>query len=122
MKPSTGAAAIAGLAGLITLAFRVRPRPAMAMPSAAESTPAGTVTVPAGLPAPVVRFYRGLGCDGAQAPVVDTFALWGRAWMRRAPLPPLPVTFWSGHRVGWSGRQRLAVTWFGLPVLRGVDD
>jgi hypothetical protein len=42
--------------------------------------------------------------------------------MRRAPLPRLPVTFWSGHRVGWSGRQRLAVTWYGLPVLRGEDD
>jgi hypothetical protein len=110
--------AIAGLVGLTALGFRIRPRP---VPITAESASPDTVALPDDLPAPVVRFYRSLGVDGT-APVVDTFALWGRAWMRRAPLPRLPVTFWSEHRVGWSGRQRLAVTWFGLPVLRGVDD
>jgi hypothetical protein len=120
MRPYVTVAAIAGLAGLVALGFRVRPRPAVSVTPA--GTPARTVTLPDNLPDPVVRFYRALGCDGALAPAVDTFALWGRAWMRRAPLPPLPVTFWSGHRAGWSARQRLAVTWFGLPVLRGVDD
>jgi hypothetical protein len=33
----------------------------------------------------------------------------------------MPVTFWSEHRVGWSGLQLLGVSWFGLPVLRGRD-
>ncbi len=33
----------------------------------------------------------------------------------------MPVTFWSEHRVGWSGLQLLAVRWFGLPFLRGRD-
>jgi hypothetical protein len=31
------------------------------------------------------------------------------------------VSFWSGHEVGRSGLQLLAVTWFGLPILRGRD-
>jgi hypothetical protein len=42
--------------------------------------------------------------------------------MKREPLPWLPVTFWSEHRVGWSGRQRLAVTWYRIPLVRAVDD
>jgi hypothetical protein len=88
----------------------------------AQPAPPATVALPDDLPEPVVRFYRSLGTDGAHVPMVDTFRLWGRAWTRRAPLPRLPVTFWSEHRVGWSARQRLSVTWFGLPVLRGVDD
>jgi hypothetical protein len=40
--------------------------------------------------------------------------------MRRGFLR-LPVTFWSEHRVGHSGLQLLAVTWFGIPVMRGRD-
>jgi hypothetical protein len=122
MKKHKVVAAVAGTAGLIALGFRVRPRPVQPAPPTTGSTPAPGVTLPADLPAPVVRHYRALGAEGDEVPVVETFMLWGRAWMRRAPLPPLPVTFWSAHRVGWSARQRLAVTWFGLPVLHGVDD
>jgi hypothetical protein len=119
MKPATAFAAVAGLVGVAALGFRIRPR---AVPMPAYSAPPDTVALPMDLPEPVVCFYRSLGVDGGLAPVVDTFLLWGRAWMRRAPLPRLPVSFWSEHRVGWSARQRLAVTWFGLPLLRGVDD
>jgi hypothetical protein len=119
MRPRTTFTAIAGLVGAAALGFRIRPR---AVPMPAGSTTPDTVALPEDLPEPVVRFYRSLGTDAANAPVVDTFRLWGRARMRRTPLPRLSVTFWSEHRVGWSARQRLAVTWFGLPVLRGVDD
>src|SRR5688572_4819250 len=109
MKPRTAFTAIAGLVGAAALGFRIRPR---ALPMPAGSATPDTVALPGDLPEPVVRFYRSLGTDSATAPVVETFRLWGRAWMRRAPLPRLPVTFWSEHRVGWSARQRLAVTWF----------
>lgn len=121
MRVLTAVAATVGLAAVAALGFRIRPRP-VSVPALLESGSAGTVTLPADLPEPVARYYRSIGVDGGTAERVDTMVLWGRAWMRRAPLPRLPVSFWSGHRVGWSGRQRLAVTWFGLPVLRGVDD
>jgi hypothetical protein len=119
MKPRTLFASAAGLAALAALGFRVRP-PAVPMP--AELASPGTVALPPDLPEPVLRYHSSLGLDAGTAPMIDTFLLWGRAWMRRAPLLGLPVSFWSEHRVGWSARQRLAVTWFGLPVLRGVDD
>jgi hypothetical protein len=41
--------------------------------------------------------------------------------MRRTGLPRMPVTFWSEHRVGWSGRQQLAITLYRMPILRGRD-
>jgi hypothetical protein len=108
-----------GLAVVAALGFRVRPpraRPVTGGPST------GTVELSHDLPEPVVRYHRALGFDGWHVPAVDTFVLWGRAWMRPAPPLRLPVRFWSAHRVGWSARQRLAVTWYGLPVLRAVDD
>jgi hypothetical protein len=108
-----------GLIAMVVAGLRVRPRP---IAPSASGPDAGLVELPGDLPAPVRRYHRELGLDRSHVPAVDTFALWGRAWMRRAPLPRLPVRFWSEHRVGWSARQRLAVTWYGIPVLRGVDD
>jgi len=119
MKPRTLLVSAAGLAAVAALGFRIRP-PAVPMPAQLASP--GTVELPPDLPEPVLRYHRSLGLDAGGAPAVDTFLLWGRGWMRPTALPRLPVSFWSEHRVGWSGRQRLAVTWFGLPVLRGVDD
>lgn len=108
-----------GLAVVAVSGFRVRPARIRPVPA---GEPGGTVDLGRDLPAPVVRYHRALGHDGHRVPAVDTFVLWGRAWMRPAPLLRLPVRFWSAHRVGWNGRQRLAVTWYGLPVLRAVDD
>lgn len=77
--------------------------------------------MPAGLPRPVTTFYRALGYSELRAPRVDTFTLWGRARMKPGPLPWLPVTFWSEHRVGWSGRQLMGITWYRIPILRARD-
>ena len=100
--------------------FRVRPRPLRLRLETEPAAPTAPATLPQDLPDPVARFYGAIGA-GDQIARVDTFALWGRAWMRRRPLPWLPVSFWSAHDVGRSGVQLLAVTWFGLPVLRGRD-
>lgn len=109
---------IVALGALVWTGFRVRPRRRGGLSAPVD---AGTVRLPADLPPPVHRFYRAIGAEGPEVARVRTLALWGRAWMRRRPLPWLPVSFWSEHNVGWSGLQRLAVTWFGLPVLRGFD-
>lgn len=108
-----------GLAVVAVLGFRVRPARARHVPVGIST---GSVELTQDLPEPVVRYHRALGYDGWHVPAVDTFALWGRAWMRPATALRLPVRFWSAHRVGWNARQRLAVTWYGLPVLRAVDD
>jgi hypothetical protein len=120
MNALTTAVATVAAAGAGTwLGFKIRPR-ALAVPHA--GTEAGEVALPDNLPAPVARHYRAAGYGGPAVPRAETFALWGRARMKRDPLPWLPVTFWSEHRVGWSGRQRLAVTWYTIPVLHAVDD
>jgi hypothetical protein len=110
---------VVGLAIVAVLGFRVRPPRARPV---ADGPPIGTVGLSRDLPEPVARYHRALGFDGYHVPAVDTFVLWGRARMRLVPLLRLPVRFWSAHRVGWNARQRLAVTWYGLPVLRAVDD
>jgi hypothetical protein len=109
--------AAGGLGTLAWLGFKVPPQPLTPPPPGSD---VGTVDLPGGLPEPVERYHRALGAHGP-VPRVDTFALWGRARMKREPLPWLPVTFWSEHRVGWSGRQLITLTWYGLPILRGVD-
>ncbi|WP_412538493.1 DUF6544 family protein [Longispora sp. K20-0274] len=81
--------------------------------------PTGGGAIPSDWPEPVRRHY--LASTGPTADPVDTFALWGRARMRIGRLPWLPATFWSEHQVGRRALQRITVTWFGLPVLRGVD-
>jgi len=112
--------AVIAVVAFIWTGLRVRPRKLRFDPKAAPTVAVTPVAVPRDLPDPVARFYRAIGA-GDQVDRVDTFALWGRAWMRRRPLPWLPVSFWSGHEVGRTGLQLLAVTWFGLPVLRGRD-
>jgi hypothetical protein len=109
--------ALAGLGAVAWLGLRVRPRP---LSPPGPSRDLGTVDLPTDLPDPVRRHYvASLG--GPLVPLVETMALWGRARMKRDPLPWMPVTFWSEHRVGWSGLQLLAVTWFRMPVFRGRD-
>lgn len=119
MNAQWATAAAITLAVVAVLGFRVRPVRARAV---SAGRPARTVELAPDLPEPVARYHRALGFDGRHVPAADTFVLWGRAWMRPAPLLRLPVRFWSAHRVGWNARQRLAVTWYGLPVLRAIDD
>lgn len=112
------AAAAAGMTAVTWLGLRIRPRP---LRQPGPSRHAGEVALPGDLPEPVARFYRALGCGDLRAPRLDTLTLWGRARMKRDPLPWMPMTFWSEHRAGWSGLQLLAVTWYGIPILRGRD-
>ncbi|WP_018352477.1 DUF6544 family protein [Longispora albida] len=106
------------LAALAVLAagFLVTPRPLAPPPETAP--PHGTLPPHDGWPQPVRRHYA--ASTGRSSGPVMTFALWGRARMRIRGVP-LRATFWSGHRIGVSARQDITVTWYGLPVLRGVD-
>jgi hypothetical protein len=96
--------------------LQVRPRP---LGPSGPSEDLGEVALPADLPDPVKRHFR--MSFGPKPPRIETMAIWGRARMKRDRLPWMPVSFWSEQRVGESALQRLVVTWFGLPILRGTD-
>lgn len=77
----------------------------------------GTVEIPADLPAPVRRYFQ--VAFGARLPRVESMVAWGRAranfglWM--------PLRFRLYHRPGHDFRREMEVTWFGLPVLKALD-
>jgi len=86
-------------------------------PSTKKSQNRGTVRIPVNLPAPVRRYLQ--VALGDQAPRLESVVFWGRAranfgiWM--------PLRYQLYHRVGYDFRRDMQVTWFGLPVLKAID-
>ncbi|WP_219722069.1 DUF6544 family protein [Deinococcus planocerae] len=106
---------LAGVVALGWLGLQVQPRLFPAYPSAA-STPE-TVPLPAGLPAPVERFYR--QTYGERLPVITSAVISGRATLRPVPGgPAFPARFRFVHEAGRNYRHYIEATWFGLPILR----
>lgn len=103
------AAATAGAAGL-----RVAPRPFPDYP-AAPLPPTGHVPVPAGLPAPVERWLRGV--YGPQLPIIESIVVTGRARLKPFGIW-LPARFRFTHDAGRGYRHYLEATWYGVPVLK----
>lgn len=84
-------------------------------PAAAE-----TIPLPAGLPAPVERFYR--LAYGERVPVITSAIISGRGTMRPvAGGPTLPMRFRFTHEVGRSYRHYIEATVFGIPVLKANE-
>jgi hypothetical protein len=108
------------LVGLITvgwLGLRVRPRPFP--PLAQQSSALKTVPLPAGLPAPVERFYRQL--YGDQVPVIESAVITGRATMSPVGGLKLPARFRFVHQVGQDYRHFFELTWFGRTIGTGNE-
>ena len=97
------------------LGLQVKPQP---FPAYAESTPASiaTVPLPAGLPAPVDRFYRKV--YGDRVPVIETAVLTGRATIRPFAGIPFPARYRFTHVAGRDYRHYIEACWFGLPFLK----
>ena len=91
------------------------PKPAGATDAA---RPARLVPIPDGLPAPVDRWLRTDFPDGA--PVYDTAVMQGLGVMRIGPLP-LPFRHRVEYRPGEGFVRRMDLTWYGVPVLHGLD-
>jgi hypothetical protein len=104
---------LAALAGLGWTGLQIRPTafPAVAQPSA----PLETIALPAGLPAPVERFYR--QTYGAQVPMIRSAVITGRGTLRLNGIT-LPVRFRFTHDAGKSYRHYIEATVFGLPLLK----
>jgi hypothetical protein len=98
---------------VLWLGLRVQPR-AFSMPGLAKSE-LKTIPLPAGLPAPVERFYRTV--YGDQIPVIDTVVLVGRGRMRPFGIW-LPARFVMVHNTGRDYRHYFEATFFGIPFLR----
>jgi len=95
------------------LGLHIRPRP---FPFFAQRTPAlETVPLPAGLPAPVERFYRDI--YGDEVPLIESAVITGR--LRLRPMGPfyLPGRFRFTYIAGQGYRHYIEAAFFGLPVL-----
>ncbi len=105
---------ILGLVVLVAIGFQVQPRPFSPF---SQRTPAlRTVPLPAGLPAPVERFYRVV--YGDEIPVIELAVITGRAAMRPAGPFMLPGRFRFSHNAGQGYRHYIEMTLFGFPILK----
>ena len=97
------------------LGFQVQPAPFPAFPEANASVVA-TMPLPAGLPAPVDRFYRRI--YGDSVPLITSAVLTGRATIRPIAGIPMPARYRFTHVAGQGYRHYIEACWFGIPFLR----
>ena len=95
------------------LGLQIKPKPFASHP---EKTPQlQTIPLPAGLPAPVERFYKTV--YGDQVPVLETAVFKGRAVISPFGVK-LPARFIFVHNAGRDYRHYIEATWFGIPFLK----
>ncbi len=75
--------------------------------------------LPAGLPAPVERFYCLV--YGDEIPLIENAVISGRAWIKPMGNIRLPARFRFIHEAGQNYRHEIVVTFFGLPIMQ-VDE
>ena len=91
------------------LGLRVKPKPFPAF--AGNASVLETVPLPAGLPAPVERFYR--QTYGDRVPLIESAVISGRAVMSPVGGLKIPARFRFYHRAGHDYRHLFEMTWFG---------
>ena len=96
------------------LGLQIQPRPFPPVPGQTQALK--TVPLPAGLPAPVERFYKMV--YGEEIPVIETVVIQGRGIMKPAMNIPLPARFVFVHTVGQDYRHYFEATLFGIPLLK----
>lgn len=99
------------------LGLQIQPQP---FPTYPEQTPQlSTMPIPAGLPAPVERFYRTV--YGKEVPVVETAVIQGRGSMKPVMNIRIPARFVFVHNAGKDYRHYFEATLFGIPLMK-VDE
>ncbi|HSI67679.1 MAG TPA: DUF6544 family protein, partial [Planococcus sp. (in: firmicutes)] len=96
------------------LGLQIQPQPFSAFPE--NTPPLETVSLPAGLPAPVERFYRAV--YGEEVPVIETAVIQGRGVMKPFMNIPIPARFVFVHDAGKDYRHYFEATLFGIPLLK----
>ena len=95
------------------LGLQIKPAPFSPYPE--KTTALRTIPLPAGLPAPVERFYQTV--YGEQIPVVESAVIKGRAFI--APFGvKMPARFLFVHNAGKDYRHYIEATWFGIPLMK----
>ena len=102
---------------LIGVGLKFKPAPFPAFPQ--QSQPVETVPLPAGLPAPVGRFYHTV--YGDRVPVIKSVVITGRAVIRPIAKIPFPARFIFVHAPGKDYRHYIEATVFGLPLIKGNE-
>ncbi|MEO8355435.1 MAG: DUF6544 family protein [Chloroflexota bacterium] len=95
------------------LGFQIKPKSFPAHPE--QTSGLKTIPIPAGLPAPVERFYKTV--YGAEIPVIETVVMKGRATISPFGFK-LPARFLFVHNAGRDYRHYIEATWFGIPVMK----
>jgi hypothetical protein len=104
---------VAALVFLGWLGLQIKPKSFLPYP---EKTPAlKTIPLPAGLPAPVERFYKTV--YGDQIPIIQTAVIKGRAFISPFGVK-LPARFLFVHNTGKDYRHYIEATWFGMPLMK----
>lgn len=98
---------------LAWLGVQIQPRAFLFFPQRGR-TPE-TIALPAGLPAPVERFYRAV--YGERVPVITSAVITGRAMMRPGGPITFPARFRFTHIAGQAYRHYIEITFFGLPLI-----
>jgi hypothetical protein len=96
------------------LGLQVKPKPFEQPLLSNSKEKARTISLPAGLPAPVERFYRQM--YGDQIPVIDSVVITGRGIIRPFGIW-MPTRFIITHETGRNYRHYFEVTFFGAPFL-----
>jgi hypothetical protein len=108
---------LAGIAVFVSIGVQVQPAPFAAF--AGSPGTLETIPLPAGLPAPVARFYRKL--YGERIPVIRSAVISGRATIRPVGPVSLPARFRFTHVAGQDYRHDIEATIFGIPVLKVIE-
>lgn len=104
------------VAGVGWLGLQVPPKN---FPPPAGTTPEmETVAIPPDLPASVHRYFTTV--LGNEAPIIDSAIVWGRPRIRINGLW-MPLRFRSAFNAGRDYHRTMEVTWFGLPIIEGVE-
>ncbi len=102
------------LVGLAFVGLQVKPASFPALES--SQTKLETIPLPAGLPAPVARFYQKI--YGSKIPVIRSAVISGHASLRPVGPISLPARFRFTHVAGQDYRHYIEATIFGLPILK----
>lgn len=101
---------------LFWIGLKIQPSPFPAFGK--QQSELRTMPLPAGLPAPVERFYK--ATYGEQIPVIETAVISGRGTM--APLGfALPMRFRFIYEVGKNYRSLIDATLFNIPVMKAQE-
>lgn len=96
------------------LGLHIQPTPFPSLPE--QTQPLITVPVPAGLPAPVERFYHMV--YGEEIPVIESVVIQGRGILKPFMNIPIPARFVFVHDAGKDYRHYFEATVFGIPILK----